>query len=179
VNFGLIRDLRDERVVSSPLFEEELILVACRDHPFSDCDSISIDRLRETVLITFDPKSSYSQMTKALLRRASVEPRAILEVDNIEIAKRMALRGLGAAFLPSTVVADALAHGSLVGIQVEGAGSIRRHILVIQNAKRPLPIPIDLWRLLKAIPKLIPGAAPPRVVDEIYPGVDGAGAGGT
>ena len=44
---------------------------------------------------------------------AGVVPRGVMELDNIEAAKRMVERGLGVALLPGTAVADALSGGSL------------------------------------------------------------------
>jgi DNA-binding transcriptional LysR family regulator len=160
VHVGLIRELRDSRVVARPLFQEELTLVVRPDHPFAYDGSIEVERLREIVLILFDRTSSYYELTHALYRGVGVAPGGTIEVDNIETAKRMTLRGLGVSFLPSTAIADTLADGSLVAVRVVGVGPIRRHVVAVQRARRPAELPPELWQMLRQVPTFVPGASP-------------------
>jgi len=162
IHIGLIRDLHDARVLARPLFEEELKLVVRPDHPFAYDGRIDVARLRESVLILFDRTSSYFDMTHALFRGAGVVPGGTMEVDNIETAKRMTLRGLGVAFLPSTAIADSVADRSLVTVSVIGVASIRRSVVAVQRLGHPLPVPDELFALLGDIPRYIPGATPIR-----------------
>lgn len=158
IHVGLIRDLHDARVDALPLFEEELKLVVRPDHPFAYDGRIDVARLRDSVLILFDRTSSYYDMTHALFRGAGVVPGGTMEVDNIETAKRMTLRGLGVAFLPSTAIADSLADRSLVAITVIGVASIRRRVVAVQRLGHPLAVPDELLFLLGDIPTYTPGA---------------------
>jgi DNA-binding transcriptional LysR family regulator len=158
VDVGLIRELRDARVVARPLFQEDLVLVVRPDHPFAYDERITVDRLRDSVLILFDRTSSYYDMTQALFRGVGVVPWATMEVDNIETAKRMTLRGLGVAFLPSTAVAESVAEGSLVRVRVVGVGSVQRRIVAVERLVGSSTVPVEVWKLLQAIPEFIPGA---------------------
>lgn len=162
VHVGLIRELRDPRIVPRPLFQEELTLVVRPDHPFAYDGRITVERLRESVLIMFDRTSSYYDMTHAVFRGAGVVPGGTMEVDNIETAKRMTLRGLGVSFLPSTAVADALADGSLVSVRVLGVDPLRRRVVAVERAGHPASVPDELWDLLLRIPDFVPGASPIR-----------------
>jgi DNA-binding transcriptional LysR family regulator len=160
VQLGLVRELRDSRLVTHPLFEDELVLVVRPDHPFAAEGRIGVERLREAVLIFFDRTSSYYDLTHTLFRGAGVVPGGTMEVDNIETAKRMTARGLGVSFLPSTSVADAIGDGSLVWVRVFGIVPVRRHIAAIERAGSPTLAPPELWQLLRAIPDFIAGARP-------------------
>ncbi len=162
VDIGLVREIRDPRVAVRPLFEEELVLVARADHPFSYEGRIEVERLRESVLILFDRTSSYYDVTHALFRGAGIVPGGTIEVDNIETAKRMTIRGLGVAFLPSTSVADALADGSLVAVRVMGVAPVRRRIIAVERQGRPSRVRGALGELLEAIPTFVPGSRPVR-----------------
>ncbi len=160
VALGLVRELRDQRVSSRPLYEDELVLVARPDHPFAERGRIDVRRLSEARLIFFDRTSSYYDLTNALLRQAGVSPQGIMELDNIEAAKRMVERGLGVALLPGTAVADALAAGKLVRVALVGADPIRRRIVSVERSQpvEPTAALVAFRELLGRIPELVPGA---------------------
>ena len=167
VELGIVRQLRDARVRSRPLYEDELVLVARPDHPFAQAGSVDVSEISEAQLILFDRTSSYYDVTNALFRVAGVVPRGVTEVDNIEAAKRMVERGLGVALLPGTAVADALSAGSLREIELVGTATIRRQIVAVERlGSRPTSPFLDtLWGLLDRIPELIPRALPIVVAD--------------
>jgi DNA-binding transcriptional LysR family regulator len=162
VELGIVRQLRDARVRSRPLYEDELLLVARPDHPFAVAGAVDVSEIRHAQLILFDRTSSYYDVTNALFRIAGVVPRGVTEVDNIEAAKRMVERGLGVALLPGTAVADALSGGSLREIALAGAATIRRRIVAVErpDLHPALPFLETLWGLLERIPELIPRALP-------------------
>jgi DNA-binding transcriptional LysR family regulator len=167
VELGIVRKLRDARVRSRPLYEDELVLVARPDHPFADAGIVDVSEISHVQLILFDRTSSYYEVTNALFRAAGVVPRGITEVDNIEAAKRMVDRGLGVALLPGTAVADALTAGTLREIRLGGAAAIRRQIVAVERpGARPMsPFSTTLWDLLERIPELIPRALPITAID--------------
>lgn len=167
VELGIVRELRDARVRSRPLYEDELILVARPDHPFAIAGRADVSEISHAQLILFDRTSSYYDVTNALFRVAGVLPRGVTEVDNIEAAKRMVERGLGVALLPGTAVADALTAGSLREIELSGAATIRRRIVAVERlGPRPTSAFVEtLWSLLDRIPELIPRSLPIVVAD--------------
>ncbi len=160
VDFGIVRELRDSRVATWPLYEDELILVAPPAHPFAEAGRIDVSAIRHTQLILFDRTSSYFDLTNALFRAAGVVPRGVTEVDNIEAAKRMVERGLGVALLPGTAVADSLLSGALVPIEFIGVVPIRRRIVALERlGAREQPAAVAAFAsLLYQIPDLIPRA---------------------
>ena len=160
VELGIVRQLRDARVRSRPLYEDDLVLIARPDHPFAVAGTVDVSEIRHAQLILFDRTSSYNDLTNALFRVAGVVPRGITEVDNIEAAKRMVERGLGVALLPGTAVADAVAAGSLREVVLTGAATIRRQIVAVERpGVRPTStFSATMWGLLERIPELIPRA---------------------
>lgn len=162
VGLGIVRQLRDARVRSRPLYEDELVLVVRPDHPFAAAGKVDVAEISHAQLILFDRTSSYYDVTNALFRSAGVVPRGVTEVDNIEAAKRMVERGLGVALLPGTAVADALAGGSLREIELAGAVTIRRQIVAVERpgSRATSPFLDTLWGLLNRIPEIIPRALP-------------------
>ena len=88
-----------------------------------------------------------------------VVPRGVMELDNIEAAKRMVERGLGVALLPGTAVAGSLAAGSLCEVRLDGAPPIRRRMVLVERGRGIPPETVPPFvALLDRIPELIPRA---------------------
>jgi DNA-binding transcriptional LysR family regulator len=110
---GLGRALRHPDVVLRPFYEEELVLVVAPDHPFGRQGKATMAELGSEQLIMFDRTSSYYEITHAAFLAAGVSLRGMMELDNIEAAKKMVERALGVALLPGTAVRRELAAGVL------------------------------------------------------------------
>ncbi len=133
IDLGLIRDLNHPEIESRVLYQDELVLVADRGHPFALRDTVDIEELSRARLIMFDRTSSYYELTSALFRTAGVAPNGVMELDNIDAAKQMVGHGLGVALLPYTSVAAELADGRLHAVTIDGADPIRRSIVAIRR----------------------------------------------
>ena len=167
VQMGLVRELRDSRVESRPLYEDELVLVVATGHPFASSWAIPVETLAGQRLIFFDRTSSYYDLTNAMFREAGVSPRGAIELDNIDAAKKMVQQGLGVALLPNTAVSEDVERGLLRRVEITGARPIRRRIVLITRPQvEPSGSAIAFRRLLATIPELVPGArAIPRTGD--------------
>ena len=133
VEIGLTRELRHPEIVGVPVYEDELVLVANRDHPFAQRVVIRMEELAGEELILFDRTSSYHDLTNALFRTAGVEPAGVMELDNNDAAKKMVQQGLGVALLPQTAVAAELDAGSLRAVVIADAPPVRRQIVAIRR----------------------------------------------
>src|SRR5207302_10362435 len=104
VQLGLMRAIAHPDVDSWPVQEEELVLVVPPDHRFSGKRAVKPSDLSEELMILFDRTSSYYELTQAFFVRVGIVAGGIMELDNIEAAKRMIERRLGIAFLPWSAV---------------------------------------------------------------------------
>jgi DNA-binding transcriptional LysR family regulator len=136
VDVGLVRALRHPQIESTLLYEDRLVLVVMPDHAFSAAKSIEMEALRHEQLILFDRTSSYYELTSALFRQAGITPVGVMELDNIEAAKKMIQQGFGIALLPRTAVASELAAGTLREVQIADAEPVRRQIVAIRRRDR-------------------------------------------
>jgi DNA-binding transcriptional LysR family regulator len=57
----------------------------------------------------------------------------VLELDNIEAAKKMVERGLGVSLVPASTVATELAAGTLTRIELVDAAPVRREIVAVRR----------------------------------------------
>ncbi len=157
VHAGLGRQVRHPLIVYRPIYDDELVLVSQPSVAAS---------LADAPLILFDRASSYYELTTALIREAGVRPRGVIELDNIEAAKRMVTGGLGVALLPRTSVAAELSAGTLAASRIAEADPQPRHIGVMRRADAgdPSPSLAAFLELAAAVPQIVPGAAAPATI---------------
>jgi DNA-binding transcriptional LysR family regulator len=151
---GLGRALRHPEIQLQPFYEEELILVVAPDHPFGRQGRVAMAELGSEQLIMFDRTSSYYEITHAAFLAAGVTMRGLMELDNIEAAKKMVERGLGVALLPSTAVSRELAAGVLSRVEVSDSGPMRRSIVAMRrrDAAEPTGVVAAFLELLASAP---------------------------
>lgn len=130
---GLVREIRHPRLEAMPLYDDELVFVTTRDHRLAARGTISLEEIGDDRLILFDRTSSYYELTNAMFRAAGIAPQSIIELDNIDAAKKMVEVGLGVALLPRAAVASELRSGDLREVTIEGAVPIRRRIVAIRR----------------------------------------------
>src|SRR5918992_4177594 len=133
VQIGLGRLLRHPQVEAIPLYEDELMLVVDPKHPLADQGAVGPDELLEVQLILFDRTSSYRRLTSEFFEGVGAVPRAVMELDNIDAAKKMVEQGLGVALLPHTAVAAELESGSLKTVTLAGVRSPKQRIVIFRR----------------------------------------------
>ncbi len=84
-------------------------------------------------LILFDRTSSYHRLTNEFFRGAGALPRGVMELDNIDAAKKMVEQGLGVALLPHTAVAGELEAGTLKAVTLFDAPQLKREIVILRR----------------------------------------------
>jgi DNA-binding transcriptional LysR family regulator len=140
VDLGVGRPIRHPDVDLDPVFDDELVLVVSRHHPFAQRDRIRLQELADDRLILFDRASSYYELTSSLIRQAGVVPESVIEMDNVEAAKKMVVEGLGVALLPRMALAAELRSRSLRPVRVVGAPPVKRPIVSIRRADAGTPM---------------------------------------
>jgi DNA-binding transcriptional LysR family regulator len=133
VEIGLMRPIHHAEVISSLLYEDELVLVVHHGHPFASSGPIRMERMATENLILFDRTSSYHELTSAVFRQAGIAPRGYLEVDNIDAAKRMVEQRLGIALLPRTSIVAEIGNGRLSQVEITDMAPLKRQIVVTRR----------------------------------------------
>lgn len=133
VQVGLGRALRHPDVEAIPLYEDELVLVVDPHHPFAEQQEIGPDQLTDVQLILFDRTSSYHRLTSEFFEGVGAVPRGIMELDNIDAAKKMVEQGLGVALLPHTAVSAELEAGTLRAVTLAEAPAPNRRIVIFRR----------------------------------------------
>lgn len=141
VQIGLGRSLRHPQVNAIPLYEDELVLVVEPGHPFARAETLGTEQISDVQLILFDRSSSYHRLTNEFFRGAGAVPRGVMELDNIDAAKKMVEQGLGVALLPHTAVAGELEAGVLRAVTLADAPQLKREIVIFRRRDAGPPSP--------------------------------------
>lgn len=132
-HIGIGRPIRHHEVELIPVLDDEMLLVVSARHPFASRGKVRIDELAAERLILFDRTSSYHELTSSLFRQAGVVPASVMELDNVEAAKKMVQQGLGVALLPRMALATELRSRSLRPVKLIGAPAVRRPIVALRR----------------------------------------------
>lgn len=133
VQIGIARAMNHPDIENTPLYEEELVLTVNPQHRFVQCDTVTLSDLIDEQLILFDRASGNYELTKSLFRDMGVQEPRIMELDNIEAAKRMVESGLGVSFLPKPTVSRAVAAGRLCVKEVSDGPELKRSIAALRR----------------------------------------------
>jgi DNA-binding transcriptional LysR family regulator len=131
VAVALVRAFNDPEVEQFTLYEDELVLVVHAGHPCGDVARLT--ELGGEHFVLFDRASSYHELTQALFIDAGITPQGVMELDNVDSAKKMVELGLGIAFLPHIAVADEVRSGRLRIVELADRVPPRRPIVAVRR----------------------------------------------
>jgi DNA-binding transcriptional LysR family regulator len=94
-----------DELVATPLFEEDLMLVVPKEHPFASADRpLPLAALTQLDLVLPLPNTALRDEIDAALRQAGVSLTPALELDGIRMIASLTFDGFGPAILPATAV---------------------------------------------------------------------------
>ncbi|WP_026881779.1 LysR family transcriptional regulator [Clostridium akagii] len=114
------KEVYDEDLISKTKFYEPMIVLSSPSHPISKLKSITADNLSSESLILNEKGCSYCTMFEAMLNKAGVYPKSILEVGSIQAIKQFTMSNLGITFLPRMAVEKELQEGQLAELNWHG-----------------------------------------------------------
>nr|WP_275983891.1 LysR family transcriptional regulator [Paenibacillus hamazuiensis] len=104
---GLILDrpCRDDDLITVPIREERMVLVASPEHPLTRLERMSVADFNRQSLVASEPGCTYRDALEKLLTENNVSYELNYELGSIEGIKMMVRLGLGIALLPYIAVA--------------------------------------------------------------------------
>ena len=113
VQLGLARELRHEDVVTTHLYDEEVVLVTHPGHRFATLGAASLAEVAQEPFILYDPGSAYFRLIQTYCRRERIQPRVEMRLDSIDATKHMVELGIGISFLPRSAIRREVERGGL------------------------------------------------------------------
>ncbi len=132
IQLGLMRSLGHPEVEAVPVYSDTLLLVVSPGHRLAG-RNVRLADLGGEPLVLFGRSSSYRDFTEAVFRQAGVMPDSVLELDNIEAAKKMVEHGIGISLVPDSAVMADLNNGVLSVVHVADTTLPRREIVVVRR----------------------------------------------
>src|SRR3954454_9153047 len=115
IDLGLMSTpVRDRRLVSRRVFDDELVLIASKHHRFAQQRRVRLAQMREETLFVYPPKEESGPLQNVLLP-AGAAPALVEEVQLTEAITELCKAGLGVAILARWAVQPLLDAGSVVG----------------------------------------------------------------
>ena len=136
VHCALERTVHHPEVVTVPLYEDDVVLVASPGHRIARNKQASIEEVGREPLILYDKGSSYNQLIQGVFRQHGIVPHTLMELDTIEATKKMVEEGLGVALVPKVSTEREFEQGTLMPVAMTNAAVPRRQISLIFRKNR-------------------------------------------
>ncbi|MDM5236206.1 LysR family transcriptional regulator [Bacillus cereus] len=146
VDFGIVRTETHPQVESIRLYNDPIGLFVPRNHILLKEEKVTIEHVSKQPLIFFDYGSMDWLMIHRLFSSNDVSPTISLEVDNMETAKNLVIKGMGISFLPEHCVKQELENGELIRVEMTPPVKINISIDFIYLKGRPKSVFIDFLK---------------------------------
>jgi DNA-binding transcriptional LysR family regulator len=113
-------------LVSTPVLEEELLLITYPSHPLARKQAITAADLDQEHVILFETGSVTRQVVEGFFRQERISPQVVMETENVEIIKAMVRHGLGISIIPWQAAAADVRTGQLFCSRLAGHALMRR-----------------------------------------------------
>jgi DNA-binding transcriptional LysR family regulator len=133
----VVLPVTDPLVVTTPLFDDPLVLATAPDHPFASRRSLSVKDLDGLDLVMFREGYDLRVVTLDACQAAGVEPHLVSEGGEMAGVLSFVAAGLGAAVVPAIALPG---DGSLAGIPF-ARPELSRTVALAQRGDRTLARP--------------------------------------
>jgi DNA-binding transcriptional LysR family regulator len=123
-------------LVSVPALAEELLVVTSPSHPLARPKRIVASDLRRQNFVLFEGGSNTRLVIDQFFLRENLDPRIVMETENVEIIKALVRNNLGISIISYQAVAREFASGQLFCARIHGQELIRKTGWVYARANR-------------------------------------------
>jgi DNA-binding transcriptional LysR family regulator len=145
--------IRDADMVTVPVLQEELLVVTSAKHPLSKKRRVNAQDLANQPFVLFESGSNTRRVVDEFFASAGIEPRIVMETENVEILKALVRHGHGITIVSYQSVARDVASGHLYCARIDGRPLIRETGWVYPKMSRT-PRAVD--EVIKAFEKVRP-----------------------
>jgi len=133
-----------------PFREDRLVLVCAPQHPLAKHRHVSIKKLAGEAFVGFERDIPTRKETDRVLRRHDIDTRYVMELDNVEVVKRVVEIGLGVALLPEHTVRPEVRGGTLAAVHMSDEVITRPIGIIHRSGKHFSPAAAKFIECLRA-----------------------------
>src|SRR5918996_507808 len=115
----------DKRLVTQPLFNDELVAVVSSSHPFAKRPHVEADDFAHEHLIIYTADRSDSYTFRRILSPAGVEPARVSQVPLTEAILELVKAGLGISVMARWAIEPAIKSGAIKAVRISKRGVYR------------------------------------------------------
>ncbi|MGH7837114.1 MAG: LysR family transcriptional regulator [Candidatus Binataceae bacterium] len=143
------------------LGRDELVAIVSPQHELARQDRLQAKDLKGQPLIVPNPGNKLWAAWDNFLIEAGVFPEIIVETDDLDLAKRLAIAGHGASVAPRWLVLSEIERGELCAIPLGGEGAFRQWCLAYHHGSELTGMRRSFLKICQEeMPRLLSG--PPR-----------------
>ena len=139
IDFGLIRTITHPKIHTKTILSNPVGLFAAANHDLVKKDAaVSLEELTSEDIIFYDHNSTEWLYINRLMESMNLQLNTIIEVDNMEAAKRLVKKGMGLCFLPQHAVYEEVESNQLVNIPLTKPLNINTEIAIAYSKEEPV-----------------------------------------
>jgi DNA-binding transcriptional LysR family regulator len=140
---------------------EELLLVTYPGHPLSQKKKIESQDLNKLPFILYESGSNTRRVIDEFFVREQVQPRIVMETENVEIIKAMVASGIGSTLISNHAIDREVKAGTLIAHRIQARPLVRETGWVYLKANR---VPRKISEMIRVLDELLPkmGLTQPR-----------------
>jgi DNA-binding transcriptional LysR family regulator len=140
-------------LVAVPVLQEELLVVGQSKHPLARKRTIEPADLAHEHFVLFESGSNTRRAVDEFFVREKIEPRIVMETENVEILKAMVKTGVGITIIPYQAVASEIAARRMFARRIRGHEMIRETGWIYPKTSR---LPRSVSEVLTAFERIQP-----------------------
>ena len=154
VDLGLLTLPVDEPdLITRPVMREELMLVTYPGHPLAQKKKIEAADLNRLPFILYESGSNTRRVIDEFFVREQVQPRIVMETENVEIIKAMVQSGIGSTLISDQAIEREVKAGTLIGHHMGVRPLVRETGWVYLKANR---VPRKISEMIRVLDELLP-----------------------
>jgi len=145
--------VNEPELVTVPAMEEEMLLVTHPAHPLAKKKQIAAQDLAQEPFVLFEAVSNSRRVVDAFFSKERIDPRIVMETENVEILKALVRSEMGITIIPYQAVAREVRSGQLFCARIANVRLVRQTGWVYQRSNR---IPRMLEEMFNAYERVLP-----------------------
>jgi DNA-binding transcriptional LysR family regulator len=154
VDLGLLTlPVSEPDLVTRPVMREELQFVTYPSHPMAQKKRVEAQDLNKLPFILYESGSNTRRVIDEFFVREQVQPKMVMETENVEIIKAMVASGIGSTLISNHAIEREVKSGVLVAHRIQGHPLVRETGWVYLKANR---VPRKISEMTRVLDELLP-----------------------